>query len=154
MSKRLTKNEMPRTMLGVLGPKQILVSDMVGAAGRSVMREVVTPDPHTGGRRLLPGTGGRAWVDAAPKAGPDRGQSRGRRCGQAGRSGRRQHSETSSYKANATMSEVLTLKSEGRFREKAYSATVLVDKLAMNMSATLQQAEGNVGKGPTEPWCV
>ena len=38
MSKRLTKNEMPRTMLGVLGPKQILVSDMVGAAGRSVMR--------------------------------------------------------------------------------------------------------------------
>ena len=52
------------------------------------------------------------------------------------------------------MSEVLTLKAEGRIREKAYSATVLVDKLAMNMSATLQQAEGNVGKGPTEPWCV
>ena len=38
MSKRLTKNEMPRTMLGVLGPKQILVSDMVGAAERSVRR--------------------------------------------------------------------------------------------------------------------
>ena len=81
VAKRLTKNAMPRTMLGVLGPRQILVSDMVGAAGRSVMREVVTPDPHTGGRRLLPGPGGRAWVDAAPKAGSDRGQSRGRRCG-------------------------------------------------------------------------
>ena len=59
----------------------------------------------------------------------------------------RQHSETSSYKANATMSEVLTLKAEGRMSEKAYSATVLVDKLAKNMSATLQQAEGNVPRG-------